>query len=170
MGLLRNLDVEEILGQVFAAKREAATAGLPPLANAVFMGMGEPADNADAVRQGKVFGRVSRLAAGSAGEDIVVPGVCVYSRRSSALAAYMMSYDIYTIYPDLDRLTLVLGSGLNDLYRFGAIEEKDAGEAAAWEAAKAKAGGVHFLAVAPNQNSDRIDGFWLMQERDLPCF
>jgi len=63
MGLLRNLDVEEILGQVFAAKREAAAAGLPPLANAVFMGMGEPADNADAVRQavaclidGKRFG------------------------------------------------------------------------------------------------------------------
>ena len=51
MGLRRNLDVSEILGQVYAAKREAAAAGLPPLANAVFMGMGEPADNAAAVRQ-----------------------------------------------------------------------------------------------------------------------
>ena len=50
MGLRRNLDVSEILGQVYAAKREAAAAGLPPLANAVFMGMGEPADNAAAVR------------------------------------------------------------------------------------------------------------------------
>ena len=63
MGLRRNLDVSEILGQVYAAKREAAAAGLPPLANAVFMGMGEPADNAAAVRQavacltdGKRFG------------------------------------------------------------------------------------------------------------------
>ena len=128
---------------------------------------------ADAVRQGKVFGRISRLsgdAAAARGDDIVVPGVCVYSRRSSALAAYMMSYDIYTIYPDANRLTLVLGAGLNDLYRFGAVEEKDVAEAEAWEAAKAKAGGVHFLAVAPDQNSDKIDGFWLMQERELPVY
>ncbi len=45
MGLLRNLTVDEILGQVRAA-REVFTANVR---NVVFMGMGEPMDNLDAV-------------------------------------------------------------------------------------------------------------------------
>ena len=50
MGLLRDLSTDEILVQAWWAKRAAAKAGLPPLANVVFMGMGEPADNTANVR------------------------------------------------------------------------------------------------------------------------
>ena len=50
MGLARSLTADEILIQVVAARRVAASAALPPVSNVVFMGMGEPADNADAVR------------------------------------------------------------------------------------------------------------------------
>jgi 23S rRNA (adenine2503-C2)-methyltransferase len=50
MGLLRNLSAGEILAQVAAARRAAAGRGLPDVANVVFMGMGEPADNAQNVR------------------------------------------------------------------------------------------------------------------------
>lgn len=45
MGLIRNLTVDEILGQAHAA-REAFAA---PIRNVVFMGMGEPMDNLDNV-------------------------------------------------------------------------------------------------------------------------
>jgi len=45
MGLLRNLTVEEIVGQWFAARHRFGT----PVKNIVFMGMGEPMDNLDAV-------------------------------------------------------------------------------------------------------------------------
>jgi len=50
MGLLRDLTVDEILVQAHFARAAASTAGLPPLSNAVFMGMGEPAENAPRVR------------------------------------------------------------------------------------------------------------------------
>jgi 23S rRNA (adenine2503-C2)-methyltransferase len=44
LGLLRNLSVPEIIGQVVAARRLGE-----PIRNVVFMGMGEPFDNFDAV-------------------------------------------------------------------------------------------------------------------------
>ena len=50
MGLLRNLTADEILAQAYHAERVAAASGMPSLSNIVFMGLGEPADNADHVR------------------------------------------------------------------------------------------------------------------------
>ncbi len=47
MGLVRQLRVEEIVGQVYAARRRYG----PRVRNVVFMGMGEPFDNFDAVIQ-----------------------------------------------------------------------------------------------------------------------
>lgn len=131
--------------------------------------LSELLEEAKGVQRGEVFGNVSQLSNINK-IGFGVPGLCVYSRRSSALSAYMSSYDVHSVYPDCNRLTLVLGSGLNDLYRFGALEESDVPEAEAWEAAKQRASGVHFLAIAPNQESDQIDGFWLLQERELPSF
>ena len=49
-GLTRNLSTDEILAQAWLAKATVAAAGMPPLTNVVFMGMGEPADNAANVR------------------------------------------------------------------------------------------------------------------------
>jgi 23S rRNA (adenine2503-C2)-methyltransferase len=45
MGIIRNLRVHEIVGQVVAAVAEAKAAGMAPIRNVVFMGMGEPLDN-----------------------------------------------------------------------------------------------------------------------------
>ena len=132
--------------------------------------LGMLVEECEVVQRGETFGRIARLTEDVGSADMVVPGLCMYSPRSGALAAYMMSYDLFTVYPDVNRLTLVLGSGLNDLYRFGAIEERDVGEAEAWEDAKRRANGVHFLAVSPDEQSDKVDGFWLLQERDLPAF
>lgn len=47
MGLLRNLTTEEIISQVFVARHVLGY----PIRNIVFMGMGEPFDNYDAVMQ-----------------------------------------------------------------------------------------------------------------------
>jgi len=47
LGLLRQLTVEEIVGQVYQARKRFGT----PIRNVVFMGMGEPFDNFDAVIQ-----------------------------------------------------------------------------------------------------------------------
>ena len=50
MGLVRSLKVEEIVAQVFEALGVAAASDLAPVRNLVFMGMGEPLDNLEAVR------------------------------------------------------------------------------------------------------------------------
>ncbi len=51
LGLLRNLDAAEIAGQLLAARAvwEPVRGRRPPISNVVFMGMGEPLDNLDAV-------------------------------------------------------------------------------------------------------------------------
>ncbi len=49
MGRIRNLTTDEILAQMFFAKKICRLEGLPDVSNIVFMGMGESADNADNV-------------------------------------------------------------------------------------------------------------------------
>ena len=49
MGIVRNLAAEEILATVILSRQEAAARHLPSVDNIVFMGMGEPMDNGDAV-------------------------------------------------------------------------------------------------------------------------
>ena len=49
MGKLRSLTSDEILCQVWYARKVCRTLSIPPVDNVVFMGMGEPADNAKAV-------------------------------------------------------------------------------------------------------------------------
>ena len=49
MSLLRSLSSDEILSQLFFAKKVCRINGLPQISSVVFMGMGEPGDNLDAV-------------------------------------------------------------------------------------------------------------------------
>ena len=49
MGKLRSLTSDEILAQLFFAVKICRQTNLPPVSNVVFMGMGEPGDNCDAV-------------------------------------------------------------------------------------------------------------------------
>ncbi len=49
MGKLRSLTSDEILAQFFFALKMCRLSNIPTLSNVVFMGMGEPADNAEAV-------------------------------------------------------------------------------------------------------------------------
>ena len=52
MGKLRNLTSDEILAQLFYAVQQCRVYEyLPPISNIVFMGMGEPADNAENVKK-----------------------------------------------------------------------------------------------------------------------
>lgn len=49
MGRIRNLTTDELLAQLFFAKKICRTEGLPPIQNVVFMGMGESSDNLENV-------------------------------------------------------------------------------------------------------------------------
>jgi len=67
MGLLRQLSPAEIVGQVVAARREFAA----DIRNVVFMGMGEPMDNLDAVIQ------AVRVLSDRCGLSIGKPQICI---------------------------------------------------------------------------------------------
>jgi 23S rRNA (adenine2503-C2)-methyltransferase len=56
MGKLRSLTADEILAQMFFAKKLCRLQELPTISNVVFMGMGEPSDNAvNVVKAAKVL-------------------------------------------------------------------------------------------------------------------
>jgi 23S rRNA (adenine2503-C2)-methyltransferase len=76
MGKIRSLTSDEILAQMFFAKKICRIHRLPEITNVVFMGMGEPADNAAAVRTAvKILTdrRLFQLSAGKVTVSTVAP-------------------------------------------------------------------------------------------------
>lgn len=71
MGLLRRLTCDEILSQLFEALALTRAKELPPLRNVVFMGMGEPADNLEAV------GRAVEVMTAPFGFNLAKKNICV---------------------------------------------------------------------------------------------
>ena len=67
-----------------------------------------------------------------------ISGIAVYSARAEPLAAWMNGLEIAAISADLDRGCLILDSGVNERYVYGAYgrSEESTAEAQAWEMAK----------------------------------
>ncbi|KQK00291.1 protein TAB2 homolog, chloroplastic [Brachypodium distachyon] len=101
-------------------------------------------------------------------ETTLVPGVAVESSRARPLAAWMNGLEICSMEVDTDRANLILSAGVSTRYVYAAYQKSAATtqEAEAWEAAKKACGGLHFLAIQENLNSDSCVGFWLLL--DLP--
>ena len=123
----------------------------------------------EAVAKGTCFGEVFSLAlAGMGGlpADTVVPGVAVWSRRAPALAAWTAGYDLAGLKADLDRAALILDTGVSQRWKYArwARGPEATEEARAWEAAKAAAGGLHFLAVSTDPEAVNCSGFWLLRD------
>eukprot|EP00592_Proboscia_alata_P014690 CAMPEP_0194400192 /NCGR_PEP_ID=MMETSP0174-20130528/127070_1 /TAXON_ID=216777 /ORGANISM="Proboscia alata, Strain PI-D3" /LENGTH=434 /DNA_ID=CAMNT_0039196667 /DNA_START=252 /DNA_END=1556 /DNA_ORIENTATION=+ len=98
MGKLRNLSSDEILVQVYYANKICRLTGddqkLPPVNNIVFMGMGEPADNIDAVvRTANILTDQDLFGLGQSKVTIstVAPSPEVFMKLASANAALAWS-------------------------------------------------------------------------------
>jgi hypothetical protein len=127
-----------------------------------------------AVAAGRAFGADLDLAALDAlppgGDEALVPGVTVYSRRAAPLAAWTNGLELAAVGADASRAALVLETGVNARWRYGAWRRSPeaAAEAEAWEAAKAAAGGLHFLAVMEAEDAEDCAGLWLLLDRPPP--
>ncbi|OEL27150.1 hypothetical protein BAE44_0011835 [Dichanthelium oligosanthes] len=117
-------------------------------------------------------------------DSTLVPGVAVESSRakplagrrltrtfvfsSSSIPAWMNGLEICAMEVDTGRASLILSAGVSTRYIYSGYEKTPAAtqEAEAWEAAKKACGGLHFLAIQENLNSDGCVGFWLLL--DLP--
>ena len=104
-------------------------------------------------------------------DDALIPGVCVWSRRSGAVAAWTRNLELGFIKADDDRSVVVLETGINERWRYATWPRNAVAtdqEAREWEKAKAAVGGLHFVAVQQSAESDSIDGFFLMCECAAP--
>ena len=103
-------------------------------------------------------------------EDALVPGVAVFSRRASPLAAWTNGLELACLKADVDRSCLLLEAGVRDRYRYGAWRRSKAAneEAAAWEGAKEASKGLHFLAVQSGPEAEDCSGLWLLRDAPPP--
>lgn len=101
-----------------------------------------------------------------------IPGLIIFSSRSRPLAAWMSGLELAflkTIPADSQSpARLTLETGASDAWIIAnLLSPQLQQEGEAFEAAKAKAQNVHFLAVQSAPDSDSFAGFWLMQELHL---
>lgn len=83
-------------------------------------------------------------------------------------AAWMNGLEVCSIEADTGRGSIVISVGISTCYNYATYKKTAAttSEAEAWEAAKKACGGLHFLAVQEDLDSDDCVGFWLLL--DLP--
>ncbi|EEF44622.1 protein TAB2 homolog, chloroplastic [Ricinus communis] len=102
------------------------------------------------------------------GEKTLIPGLAVASSRAKPLAAWMNGLEVCSIEADTSRACLILSVGLSTRYIYATYKKNPVttAEAEAWEAAKKTCGGLHFLAIQEDLDSEDCVGFWLLL--DLP--
>ncbi|KAH7538378.1 hypothetical protein FEM48_Zijuj03G0193100 [Ziziphus jujuba var. spinosa] len=90
-------------------------------------------------------------------ENTLIPGLAVASSRAKLLAEV-----------DVSKASLILSVGISTRYVYARYKKTrtTTNEAESWEAAKKACGGLHFLAVQEELDSDDCVGFWLLL--DLP--
>ncbi|KAL9226455.1 hypothetical protein vseg_002266 [Gypsophila vaccaria] len=101
-------------------------------------------------------------------EKALIPGIAVASSRAKPLAAWMNGLEVCSIEADTARASLALSVGISTRYTYATYTKTPemTAEAEAWEAAKKASGGLHFLAIQADLDSDDCVGFWLLL--DLP--
>ncbi|KAL6129755.1 hypothetical protein ACLB2K_073104 [Fragaria x ananassa] len=101
-------------------------------------------------------------------DDTLIPGLAVASSRAKPLAAWMNGLEVCAIEVDFARACLILSVGISGRYIYASYKKSPVTtkEAEAWEEAKKACGGLHFLAIQGDLESDDCVGFWLLL--DLP--
>lgn len=97
-----------------------------------------------------------------------VPGFIIFSRRATPLAAWMSGLELDAIQFQTSTSQLVLATGVSEAWILAQPnDDSTRSEAQGFEQLKKKAGGLHFMAVQSDPNSESFAGFWLMQELNL---
>ncbi|CAK9310278.1 unnamed protein product [Citrullus colocynthis] len=101
-------------------------------------------------------------------DETMIPGLSVATSRAQPLAAWMNGMEVYSVEADTSRACLILSVGIATRYVYATYKKAPGttAEAEAWEAAKKACGGLHFLAIQDDLDSEDCVGFWLLL--DLP--
>lgn len=115
------------------------------------------------------FGEAFPLELAGLSADARIPGIIIFSPRALPLAAWMSGLEMaYLKFVPGPPAQLVLETGAIDAWILATLNTPQLQqEGQQFEAAKARANQVHFLAVQTNPQSESFTGFWLMQELNL---
>lgn len=88
--------------------------------------------------------------------------------RGLIIVAWMNGLEVCSIEADSSKGCLILAVGISTRYVYATYKKTPVttDEAEAWESAKKASGGLHFLAIQDDLDSDDCVGFWLLI--DLP--
>ena len=117
---------------------------------------------------GEAFDPAAVMGAAAPGAEAQIPGVAIYTRRALPVAGWLAGYELASVTADVERGCLVLETGVNTRWRYAALPRGGDDEARAWKAAKAAAGGLHFLVVQADDEADP-SGVWLLWDRPPPA-
>jgi len=121
-------------------------------------------EEAKKVLKGEIFGSCQnpKWKKEEIASDTIVP--VVYSKRAFPLAAWTNSHEIAEISCNNDKNCLMIDFGITDRWYYSQYRPSQAAEreAEAWEMAKRKAMGLHFMAVQSEDETEDIDGLWIM--------
>ncbi len=95
-----------------------------------------------------------------------IPGLIIFSPRALPLAGWLSGLEMaYMQLNEERKAQLLLETGLSDSWILADLTDKQTlAEAQGFEATKAQAKGIHFLAIQSDPESESFAGFWLMQQ------
>lgn len=95
--------------------------------------------------------------------DEFVQGIVILTNRADALASWLAGTEISGFKADLRKRTLAMETDIENQYLMAKLNEFQREEAAAFEEGKDNLGGLHFVSVQKDDDSDP-SGFWLLRE------
>ena len=115
------------------------------------------------------FGETFPLSMFDVTPEMKIPGLIFFSPRSLPLAGWMSGLEMGCLQFEAGlRPKIRLETGVSDSWILvNLTNPQTLAEAKGFEAAKQKAGGVHFLAVQSSPESESFAGFWLLLERQF---
>lgn len=102
-------------------------------------------------------------------DDIMVPGLVIFSSRAQPMAGWMSGLEVSELRVEPGKIPrLILETGSADSWVIAALNTPELQqEAENFETAKQQANQVHFLAVQADPDTEAFAGFWLMQSLQL---
>lgn len=98
--------------------------------------------------------------------DYMLAGLCIFSDRSRAVAAWFSGLDLACVTAAMDERRVYIELGLDTQYLLARLQSpKQLQEGESLEDSKRLAGGLHFLSISKDMTSEP-DGFWLLRDPD----
>ena len=95
--------------------------------------------------------------------DAFVQGVVIFTPRATGLASWLAGTELVALKADLRKRVLVMETDIDTQYLMAKLNDVQREEAAALEEGKDALGGLHFVSVQEDDESDPA-GFWLLRE------